>query len=140
MIIAQHPDARRLGEAIQAQVKEGGFDLELVPTEFAASLDQTDAGKYQMFQIGWSGRVDPDGNIANFVRTRVRRTTAATPTPLWTRCSTERADPTDQPRARPVRPGDHQAARGRAADLPVPAEEPHRRLAQGRRRQMYGDG
>jgi peptide/nickel transport system substrate-binding protein len=22
-----------------------------------------------MFQIGWSGRVDPDGNIANFVRT-----------------------------------------------------------------------
>ena len=42
---------------------------ELAPTEFSASLDQTDAGKYQLFQIGWSGRVDPDGNIANFVRT-----------------------------------------------------------------------
>jgi ABC-type oligopeptide transport system substrate-binding subunit len=41
--------------------------LQLVPTEFAASLDQTDAGDYQMFLIGWSGRVDPDGNIANFV-------------------------------------------------------------------------
>jgi len=50
-------------------VKEGGFDLELQPVEFAASLTQTDAGKYQSFQIGWSGRVDPDGNIANFVRT-----------------------------------------------------------------------
>ena len=48
-------------------MKDGGFDLQLVPTEFAASLDQTDAGKYQMFQIGWSGRVDPDGNIANFL-------------------------------------------------------------------------
>jgi len=67
MIIANTPDAARLGQAIQAQAKEGGFDLQLVPTEFAASLDQTDAGDYQMFLIGWSGRVDPDGNIANFV-------------------------------------------------------------------------
>ncbi len=69
MVIGNTADARRLGEAVQAQVKEGGFDLELQPVEFAASLTQTDAGKYQMFQIGWSGRVDPDGNIANFVRT-----------------------------------------------------------------------
>jgi peptide/nickel transport system substrate-binding protein len=67
MIIANTPDGARLGQAIQAQVKEGGFDLRLVPTEFAASLDQTDQGDFQMFQVGWSGRVDPDGNIANFV-------------------------------------------------------------------------
>jgi peptide/nickel transport system substrate-binding protein len=67
MIIANTPDGARLGQAIQAQVKDGGFDLRLVPTEFAASLDQTDAGKFQLFQIGWSGRVDPDGNISNFV-------------------------------------------------------------------------
>jgi peptide/nickel transport system substrate-binding protein len=67
MIIGNTPDATRLGQAVQAQVKDGGFDLKLVPTEFAASLDQTDQGDYQMFQIGWSGRVDPDGNIANFV-------------------------------------------------------------------------
>jgi peptide/nickel transport system substrate-binding protein len=69
MIIGNTPEAARLGQAIQAQVKEGGFDLQLVPTEFAAALDQTDAGDYQMFQIGWSGRIDPDGNIANFLRT-----------------------------------------------------------------------
>jgi peptide/nickel transport system substrate-binding protein len=68
MVIGNTPQGALLGQAIQAQVKDGGFDLELVPTEFAASLDQTDAGDYQMFQIGWSGRVDPDGNIANFVR------------------------------------------------------------------------
>ena len=69
MVIGNTPDAARLGQAVQAQVKEGGFELELQPTEFAASLTQTDAGQYQMFQIGWSGRVDPDGNIANFVST-----------------------------------------------------------------------
>jgi peptide/nickel transport system substrate-binding protein len=67
MIIANTPDGTRLGQAIQAQVKDGGFNLKLVPTEFAASLDQTDAGNYQLFAIGWSGRVDPDGNISNFV-------------------------------------------------------------------------
>jgi peptide/nickel transport system substrate-binding protein len=69
LVIGNTPDAARLGQAIQAQVKDGGFDLQLVPTEFAASLDQTDAGKYQMYAIGWSGRLDPDGNISNFVRT-----------------------------------------------------------------------
>lgn len=68
MVIGNTPEARRLGEAVQAQAKDGGFDIQLVPTEFSASLDQTDAGKYQLFQIGWSGRVDPDGNITNFVR------------------------------------------------------------------------
>jgi peptide/nickel transport system substrate-binding protein len=67
MVIGNTPDASRLGQAIQSMVKDGGFDLQLVPTEFAASLDLTDAGKYQMFQIGWSGRVDPDGNTANFL-------------------------------------------------------------------------
>jgi peptide/nickel transport system substrate-binding protein len=67
MIVANTPAGTRLGQAIQAQVKDGGFDLRLVPTEFASSLDQTDQGDYQMFQVGWSGRVDPDGNIANFV-------------------------------------------------------------------------
>jgi peptide/nickel transport system substrate-binding protein len=68
MVLANTPEERRLGEAIQAQAKEGGFDVELQATEFSASLDQTDAGKYQMYRIGWSGRVDPDGNITNFVR------------------------------------------------------------------------
>ncbi|OLB64470.1 MAG: ABC transporter substrate-binding protein [Actinobacteria bacterium 13_2_20CM_2_72_6] len=70
MVLANAADERRLGEAIQAQVKEGGFDLQLVPTEFSASLDQTDAGKFQLFRIGWSGRIDPDGNLAVFVQTK----------------------------------------------------------------------
>jgi peptide/nickel transport system substrate-binding protein len=70
MVQANDPVERRLGEAIQAQVKEGGFELQLQPTEFSASLDQTDAGKFQLYRIGWSGRIDPDGNIASFVQTQ----------------------------------------------------------------------
>ena len=36
---------------------------------FDASLSKADAGNYETFAIGWSGRVDPDGNIYQFVST-----------------------------------------------------------------------
>ncbi len=67
LIIGNTPEGQRLGEAIKSMAAEGGFDIQLQPVEFASSLDQTDAGKFQMFAIGWSGRVDPDGNITPFV-------------------------------------------------------------------------
>jgi peptide/nickel transport system substrate-binding protein len=38
-------------------------------TDFVTSLSKADAGTYDTFQIGWSGRVDPDGNIFQFVAT-----------------------------------------------------------------------
>ena len=60
------PLEARVGQAIQSMVKEAGFNVKLRPTEFAAALDESDAGHYQMFRVGWSGRVDPDGNISNF--------------------------------------------------------------------------
>lgn len=70
LMIVNDPDARRTGEAIKAMATEGGFDVTLNPTEFASSLDIQDSGKYQMFRIGWSGRIDADGNIANFFMTK----------------------------------------------------------------------
>jgi peptide/nickel transport system substrate-binding protein len=70
LIVNNTPDGRRIGEALKSMAAEGGFDVQLEPTEFASSLDLTDAGKFQAFQIGWSGRVDPDGNLAPFVTTR----------------------------------------------------------------------
>jgi peptide/nickel transport system substrate-binding protein len=70
LIVGNTPDGRRVGEAIKSMAEAGGFDVQLEPTEFASSLDLTDAGQFQAFQIGWSGRVDPDGNLAPFVTTR----------------------------------------------------------------------
>ena len=60
------PLATRIGQAIQSMAKEAGFAVKLRPTEFATALDDSDAGKFQAFTVGWSGRVDPDGNISNF--------------------------------------------------------------------------
>jgi peptide/nickel transport system substrate-binding protein len=76
MMIGIDAQARRLGEAIQAQASEGGFEIQLNPTEFSAALDQADQGRFQSFQIGWSGRVDPDGNIASFLTTQAPLNTA----------------------------------------------------------------
>jgi len=59
----------RLGQTIQAMAKEAGFNVQLQPTEFTSALDKGDAGDYDTFQLGWSGRIDPDGNIQQFVGT-----------------------------------------------------------------------
>ncbi len=69
LIVSTSPENLRLGQVVQAQAKEAGFDVKVQPSEFASALDQTDAGKFDTFQVGWSGRVDPDGNIYNFLHT-----------------------------------------------------------------------
>jgi peptide/nickel transport system substrate-binding protein len=55
-----------MGEIIQGMAKEAGFNITLVPKEFASALQDNDAGKDQAFLIGWSGRVDPDTEFHTF--------------------------------------------------------------------------
>lgn len=69
MITSNNPDSLRLAQALQSMVKDGGFDLKIQPVEYAALLDQQDRGNFELLQLGWSGRVDPDANITNFVGT-----------------------------------------------------------------------
>jgi peptide/nickel transport system substrate-binding protein len=69
MITSNNPDSLRLAQALQAMVKEGGFELVIKPVEYASLLDQQDRGDFELLQLGWSGRVDPDANIFNFVGT-----------------------------------------------------------------------
>lgn len=45
---------------------EAGFDVRLRPTEFASAIAEAQAGDFEAFIVGWSGRPDPDGNIAQF--------------------------------------------------------------------------
>lgn len=67
LMLGTDPVNARLGQVIQSMVKEVGFNVQLDPTEFVASLNRASAGKYDVWAIGWSGRVDPDGNIFGFV-------------------------------------------------------------------------
>ncbi|TKT69688.1 ABC transporter substrate-binding protein [Aquamicrobium sp. LC103] len=54
-------------ELVQAMGAEVGFDISLRPTEFAALQSVLQSGDFQVGQSGWSGRVDPDGNIHQYV-------------------------------------------------------------------------
>jgi len=63
MVVINNPRDRRVGEVIQQMAREAGFTISLRPQEFASSLTDNDDGKHQAFHLGWSGRVDPDGNI-----------------------------------------------------------------------------
>jgi peptide/nickel transport system substrate-binding protein len=66
LITANDTESVRLGEVIQSMTKKAGFEVEVRPTEFTASLEETEAGNYETYAIGWSGRIDPDQNIHQF--------------------------------------------------------------------------
>jgi len=69
LMLGTDPVNARLGQVIQAMEKQIGIDVVLDPTEFVSSLNKADAGTFETFAVGWSGRVDPDGNIYQFVAT-----------------------------------------------------------------------
>jgi peptide/nickel transport system substrate-binding protein len=58
-----------VAQVIQSMAAEAGFDLKIRVIEFATSFKQAQAGEFQIFQIAWSGRIDPDGNAYIFLHT-----------------------------------------------------------------------
>lgn len=58
---------QQLAELMQAMAAEAGFDIQVRATEFAAMQQEMEAGNFDAAIINWSGRVDPDGNIHQFV-------------------------------------------------------------------------
>jgi peptide/nickel transport system substrate-binding protein len=56
-----------VAQVIQSMAAEAGFDIKLRLIEFATSFKQAQAGEFQIFQINWSGRIDPDGNSYVFL-------------------------------------------------------------------------
>ena len=67
MTVTNTPDTLRLGSAIQAMVRKGGFDLKLQPLEYTTLLDAQSQGNFELLQLGWSGRIDPHGNMFSFL-------------------------------------------------------------------------
>jgi len=61
-MVPNNPESRQVAEVIQAMAGEAGFDMKIRVTEFATSLKEAEQGRFHAFFVGWSGRVDPDGN------------------------------------------------------------------------------
>jgi peptide/nickel transport system substrate-binding protein len=59
-----------VAQVIQSMAAESGFDLKIRVIEFATSFKQAQAGEFQIFQIAWSGRIDPDGNSYVFMHSK----------------------------------------------------------------------
>ena len=59
-----------VAQVIQSMAAEAGFDLKIRLIEFATAFKQAQAGEFQMFMDGWSGRIDPDGNSYGFLHTK----------------------------------------------------------------------
>ena len=69
-MVPNNPESRQAAEVIQSMAAEVGFDMKIRVTEFATSLKEAEQGRFQAYFIGWSGRVDPDGNIYVFMKTK----------------------------------------------------------------------
>jgi peptide/nickel transport system substrate-binding protein len=67
MLVTNTPDTLRLAQALQASVRDGGFEVVIQPVEYSTLLDTQDRGDFEILQLGWSGRIDPHANMANFL-------------------------------------------------------------------------
>jgi peptide/nickel transport system substrate-binding protein len=64
------PFILQIAQLIQAQLKKADINAEIQQLEFAQILKlQTDKEFKGMSQIGWSGRIDPDGNTYDHIYT-----------------------------------------------------------------------
>jgi peptide/nickel transport system substrate-binding protein len=58
-----------VAQVVQSMAAEAGFDIKIRLIEFATSFKEAQSGNFQIFQINWSGRIDPDANSYVFLHT-----------------------------------------------------------------------
>jgi len=67
-MVPKGAEPQAVAEVIQAMAADVGINMRIRVTEFATSLKQAEAGEYQAYLLGWSGRSDPDGNSYVFYK------------------------------------------------------------------------
>lgn len=67
LLISTDPLDGRVAQIVQAMAGEAGFDVKIEVTEGTTLLGRLKTGDYQMALLIWSGRPDPDANIAMWV-------------------------------------------------------------------------
>jgi peptide/nickel transport system substrate-binding protein len=67
MMVPKGSENEAVAQVIQSMAAEAGFEVKIRVIEFATSFKDATAGNFQVFQINWSGRIDPDGNSYVFL-------------------------------------------------------------------------
>jgi peptide/nickel transport system substrate-binding protein len=64
LLTGNSPVEVQVGEVIQSMAGQAGFDIKLQPMEANALVATAKSGAYDAALVLWSGRADPDGNVA----------------------------------------------------------------------------
>ncbi|MEZ5779496.1 MAG: ABC transporter substrate-binding protein [Paracoccaceae bacterium] len=64
LTVANSPVSQQVGQIVQSMAAESGFDVKLEALESSTMASRADAGDYQASLVIWSGRPDPDANVA----------------------------------------------------------------------------
>ncbi len=102
LLTPNQPDQMQAAEVIQSMVAEAGFDLRIQAIEFASSLQAAQRGDYQLYLIGWSGRVDVDGNTYQFLHTGQANNASHYSSPTVDKLLEEGRALIDQAKRRPI--------------------------------------
>lgn len=63
------PTTTQLAQLIKDQLAKAGITLNITQMEFTKIVQDQQNGNFQATLIGWSGRIDPDGNMYNHFHT-----------------------------------------------------------------------
>jgi peptide/nickel transport system substrate-binding protein len=66
-LVSNDPLDGRVAQVIQAMAADAGFDVSIEVAESASLLGRLKSGDYELALLIWSGRPDPDANIAMWV-------------------------------------------------------------------------
>ena len=67
--VSNTPDNIQEGQLIKDQLAKAGITANIQTEEFGAILTDTEGGKFEAALVGWSGRIDPDGNMYSWFHT-----------------------------------------------------------------------
>ncbi len=67
--VPNRPENLQVMQVVQSMASEAGIRVSITSKEFASMLQDQSAGAFTGSQVGWSGRIDPDGNIHQFLTT-----------------------------------------------------------------------
>ncbi|HEV7409876.1 MAG TPA: ABC transporter substrate-binding protein [Bradyrhizobium sp.] len=102
MMVPKGAESEAVAQVLQSMAAEAGFDLKIRVIEFATSFKQAQAGEFQAFLIGWSGRIDPDGNSYVFLHSNAPQNDGGYSNPEADKALEDARLITDQPQRKAI--------------------------------------
>ncbi len=67
--VTNNPDSIQEGTLIKDELAKAGITVTVQPEEFGQLLTESEAQNFDASLVGWSGRIDPDGNMYQWFHT-----------------------------------------------------------------------